>query len=316
MYHDYDMEKILEHLRTTKKKKVILDTDTFNEIDDQFAVTYALLSEDEIDLLALNAAPFTPSKSNDPSIGMEQSYEELLRIMKCMDPENKRGIPCYRGSRAYLKNAIMPEISEAAENISRIVREADDIVYITMIGCFTNVASALLLDPSIVDKAVIVMLGTQTFDCLSANDTNVGNDPIAARVIFDSGIPVIVLPVFGCTATVQASNSEILDYLENQSGEIGKLLCSNIYSHHGNPVKESDGTFFSTRHGLVDIASIAFLKDMDKMVDIETVPAHTVDSNGFWRCLDEDRNMLYVPRVNAELILSDMYTVLRNAAKK
>ena len=58
MYHDYNMEKILEHIRTCPKKKFILDTDTYNEIDDQFAITYAMLADD-IDLLALTAAPFS-----------------------------------------------------------------------------------------------------------------------------------------------------------------------------------------------------------------------------------------------------------------
>lgn len=314
MYHDYDMKKILEHLRTTKKKKMILDTDAFNEVDDQFAATYALLS-DELDVLALTAAPFGNKHPNSPADGMEKSYDELLRIVNIIDPEHKFTPPCYLGSRSYMKSTITPEKSDAAENIVRIVKEADDIVYITMIGCFTNVASALLLDPSIMDKAVIVMLGTQTFDCLSANDTNVGQDQIAARIIFECGIPVIVLPVFGSTGMVQASNAEILYYLENQSGEIGNFLCQNIYRHHGNPIRE-DGHRHCARHGLVDIASIAFLKDMDKMVEVNEVPAYTVDSNGFWRCLDEDRNMLYVPRVNEELILSDMYNVLRSAAKK
>ncbi len=35
------------------KVKAVLDTDTFNEIDDQFAVVYALLSPEKIDLQAI-----------------------------------------------------------------------------------------------------------------------------------------------------------------------------------------------------------------------------------------------------------------------
>lgn len=314
MYHDYDMKKILEHLRTTKKKKLIIDTDAYNEIDDQFAVTYAMLSDD-IEVLALNAAPFATSDPNSPATGMEQSYQELLRIRDRLDPGGKRNIAYCRGSDRYMKNIVTPVKSEAAETISRIVRESNDIVYIVMIGCFTNVASALLLDPSIMDKAVIVMIGTQTFDCGSANDTNLGQDQVAARVIFECGIPVIVLPVFGSTGYVQASNAEILYYLKDQSGEIGNFLCGNIYSHHGDPIN-SDGTCNAVRKGLVDIASIALLRNVDEMADIEIVPAYTVDSNGFWRPLDEDRKMIYVPMPNAPKMLADMYDVLRTAANK
>ena len=43
--------------------KAVLDTDTFNEIDDQFAVVYALLSPEKIDLQAIYAAPYFNEKS-------------------------------------------------------------------------------------------------------------------------------------------------------------------------------------------------------------------------------------------------------------
>ena len=36
----------------------ILDTDTFNEVDDQFALAYALFSPEKINLRAVTAAPF------------------------------------------------------------------------------------------------------------------------------------------------------------------------------------------------------------------------------------------------------------------
>ena len=41
------------------KNKLIIDTDTANEIDDQFALAWALLSEDKIDLLGVTAEPYS-----------------------------------------------------------------------------------------------------------------------------------------------------------------------------------------------------------------------------------------------------------------
>ena len=40
-------------------KDVILDTDLYNEIDDQFALAYILKSKDKIKLNAVTLAPFT-----------------------------------------------------------------------------------------------------------------------------------------------------------------------------------------------------------------------------------------------------------------
>ena len=53
-----NMETLKAALHDGTVKKIILDTDTYNEIDDQFALAYAMLSKDKVDLLSVNAAPF------------------------------------------------------------------------------------------------------------------------------------------------------------------------------------------------------------------------------------------------------------------
>jgi len=59
---------------------MVLDTDTYNEIDDQFALVYALLSSN-LRVEAVYAAPFHNARSTGPGDGMEKSYEEILRIL-------------------------------------------------------------------------------------------------------------------------------------------------------------------------------------------------------------------------------------------
>ena len=78
---------------------MVLDTDTYNEIDDQFALTYALLSPN-LTLEAVYAAPFFNDRSSGPGDGMERSYEEILRVMSRLG----RGDPgaVFRGSPSYL----------------------------------------------------------------------------------------------------------------------------------------------------------------------------------------------------------------------
>src|SRR5512133_356597 len=58
----------------------VLDPDTYNEVDDQFALVYALLSP-KIDLKAVFAAPYWNDRSSSPADGMEKSYEEILRLL-------------------------------------------------------------------------------------------------------------------------------------------------------------------------------------------------------------------------------------------
>src|SRR6266498_629418 len=61
--------------------RMVLDTDTYNEIDDQFALVYALLSPERITCEAIYAAPFHNQRSSGPEDGMLRSYAEIGRIL-------------------------------------------------------------------------------------------------------------------------------------------------------------------------------------------------------------------------------------------
>ena len=50
----------------------MLDTDTFNEIDDQFALAYLLAASEKLNVKALYAAPFFHNgNSESPADGIE-----------------------------------------------------------------------------------------------------------------------------------------------------------------------------------------------------------------------------------------------------
>ena len=124
----------LELMRTPGRKKIILDTDTYNEVDDQFALAYAMLSDDRIDLLSVNAAPFLNSRSVSPADGMEKSYAEIFRIMRLTDPEKAAKIPVFRGSDRFTGTDREPVRSDACENIIETVRGSEETVFIVAVG--------------------------------------------------------------------------------------------------------------------------------------------------------------------------------------
>ena len=65
--------------------RMVLDTDTYNEIDDQFALVHALLSPERLKVEAIYAAPFHNDRSTGPGDGMEKSFEEILRLLARLD---------------------------------------------------------------------------------------------------------------------------------------------------------------------------------------------------------------------------------------
>ena len=313
-FHNYDNEKIIEHLKSSEKKNLILDTDTAAEIDDQFAVTYAMVLDD-INVLAMTAAPRPLDESVPPIATMESNYKELIRVRDMVDPDGKMNIPCYRGSEKYMDSIFTPVRSEAAENIVRIVNEADDVVYICAIGCPTNVASALLLDPSIAEKAVVVLLGGSSFDCEFCGDFNFCQDVNAVRVILESGVPVILLPAMGgkCTDTIRLSNADIHFYLKDKTGKIGNYLC-DIFDNEERP-PEMNGECTSRQRSVYDIGAVEIVHDIDSF-DCKIYPSYTVTPQCTWRKLENGKSIIYAEYAYGMRITSSFFTSLRKANLK
>ena len=82
-----------------KRLPVVIDTDAYNEIDDQFAIAYLMRSDNQLETLAIYAAPFYNNRASSPADGMEKSYQEILRLMKLMGNDT---VPVLRGSENYL----------------------------------------------------------------------------------------------------------------------------------------------------------------------------------------------------------------------
>ena len=63
-----DSETLIRRLQKPAGKiDVVLDTDTYNEIDDQFALSYMVKSDDKLNVKAIYAAPFFNEKSVSPN---------------------------------------------------------------------------------------------------------------------------------------------------------------------------------------------------------------------------------------------------------
>ena len=78
------MTETLYPVRPREKVDVVLDTDAFNETDDQFAIAYMLAAPEKLRIRALCAAPFFNAHSSSPADGMEKSYQEILKIFRML----------------------------------------------------------------------------------------------------------------------------------------------------------------------------------------------------------------------------------------
>ena len=81
---------LLSNPSSKTPKKIIIDTDTYNEIDDQFALVHLLLAEqsrEDIEILCINSAPFHNTARNTDSYehGMELSYQEIFNVLNTLE---------------------------------------------------------------------------------------------------------------------------------------------------------------------------------------------------------------------------------------
>jgi len=201
---------------------IVLDTDTYNEIDDQFALVYALLSPERIELEAVYAAPFHNNRSSSAGHGMELSHEEILRVLTRMGRSPEGFV--FKGSREWMPGPQQPVMSEAVVDlIARAKQDRDGPLYVVGIGAITNVASAIVAAPEIIEKIVVVWLGGHPSYWHSAHEFNLKQDLHASRVLFDSGVPLVWVPCINVTQHLKTTQAEMERFVKGR-GAIGDYL--------------------------------------------------------------------------------------------
>lgn len=206
-----------------KKVRMVLDTDTYNEIDDQFAVVYALLSPEDMNVEAIYAAPFFNDRSTSPGDGMEHSYEEILRLLERLGRSPEGFV--YKGAMDYLGAGLVPQDSPAVQDLilRALASPEDDPLYVVAIGAITNIASAILLEPTIIEHIVVVWLGGHALYWPHTQEFNLQQDVPAARVVLDSGVPLIHMPCNGVTTHLATTLAELDAFMHGKS-HVGDYL--------------------------------------------------------------------------------------------
>jgi purine nucleosidase len=292
------MRQILEALLNDRPKKLILDTDTYNEVDDQFAVAYAMLSP-ELELLSLNAAPFLNDRSVSPEDGMEKSYDELIKITSLTDPEHK--IPIYRGSRRFMAGRGEPVESDAARSIidTALAMPGGERLYVAAIGAATNVASALLLCPEIRERITVVWLAGNAHNSGAPREFNMHGDLAAAQVMFDCGVPLVQIPCDGVCTELATTIPELDHWLKGKN-ELCDYLCDIVRGY------TSDA--FAWSKVIWDVAAIACLVLPNSMSRVILPTPYVLDR---FYAFDAARHpYIYVRTLYRDVIFRDLFAKL------
>ena len=291
----------LERLQPPPGKiRMVLDTDTYNEIDDQFAVVHALLSPERLQVEALYAAPFFNPRSSGPADGMEKSYEEILRLLDRLSVSSDNFV--FKGSADYLPSGKEPYRSDAALDLVKRAMETpeDEPLYVVAIGAITNVASAILIEPKIIERIVVVWLGGHALHWPHTREFNLKQDVHASRLIFDCGVPLVQIPCMGVTTHLRTTVPELERYVLGR-GAIGDYLVETFKAYNDDHYAWSKEVW--------DISAIAYLLN-DAWVPTELVHSPILTDQMTWS-FDRSRHFIRSAKfVYRDPIFRDLFTKL------
>lgn len=301
-------EQYFKNLTVPKGRvDVVLDTDAYNEIDDQFAISYMIRSKEKLCVKGICAAPFLNENSVSPSDGMIKSYDEILNLLTLAKEEELKSI-VYKGSESFMKSEDTPIESEAADFMATLADSysPENPLYIVAIGAVTNVASAILKNPRMIENCVIVWLGGHaTHMPRAASEFNMSEDIAAARIIFGCGVPLVQLPCKGVVAHFATTRYELEHWLMGKN-ELCDYLCS-----HTIKTAESYAAGTPWSRSIWDVTAVAWLLNDNQRFMSDYLVKSPIPEYDYHYAYNEHRHFIkYVYEINRDALFDDLFRAL------
>ena len=296
-------DELYEVVNKMEKKKVILDTDMYNEIDDQFALTYLMKSLDVFDLQAITIAPFYKSgyaSTLTIEEGTEKSYETTLKLLDMLKkPEYKSLV--YKGATKYMSDS--EDTNDAVNKIIEIATKNEKTI-ILAIGAITNVALAIKKSPEIINKIKVVWLGGNTFLTKDNSEFNFRQDIKAVQTVFNSKVELVVIPCRNVAANLATTIYELEHYLSKDT-KLNKYLKDIFIKCKKSFIKEPKDEIGASKT-LWDLSAIAYEINADWFKS-EMISAPKVLDNGLYELTTNKHGIIFVNDLYRNKIYQDFF---------
>jgi purine nucleosidase len=214
-----------------KKQRILIDTDIGDDADDALAIGFALKSP-EVELVGITTVfrNVAVRAKITGSLLRTMNREDVPVYPGCGQPINTvvdiNHIPCqyYESS---MKHMPVDTSVHGVDFIIQQVMKYPNELTIVPIGALTNVALAILKAPEIKGKIKeIVLMGGAFY--FQFNEYNILCDPEAAKIVFDSGIPIRAV---GLDVTLQCPvTDDVFAQIKNRHIPLTDLLVELLLS--------------------------------------------------------------------------------------
>ena len=279
---------------------VVLSTDVGNEIDDQWAITYLLL-QPRFDVLGVMSA-------HAPTIAAPAGHTSYRILVDMV--ENRLGMrmhpPLIEGGSLPMENAKTPRSSPAVHFLIETSRRfsKDNRLTVLMIGAGTDIASAILTDPRIVERVRIIQMGFN--DEQGGNEFNIANDAPAVQAILDSTVPLVVGPGKVCRTSLSLSFDQAREMLARR-GAIGAWLWEEYQAWYFRYVKPLRVNDFSKPWVIWDNITLAYVLGMTTQ---HTLPRPRLRDDMTFEQVKTDQTVTWITDVDEQRMWADFLSLV------
>lgn len=283
--------------KTEEKINVILDTDTYNECDDQFALAYLLKSQERFNIEAITVAPYHHDNNISIQEGNEKSYDEIIKICKYLNFDTTNKV--YKGSEDYLQNNYT-ETTKAVEKIIEIAMK-NEKTYILSIGAITNIAIAILKEPKIIDRIEIIWLGGHSLLQNKNDEFNFRQDIKAVQTVFESNVKLTIIPCNNVASNLRTSIYELEHYLKGKN-ELCDYLCQRFYDDGVHGTQE--------RRVIWDISVIAYMLNKTWFKS-EKISCPIIREDSSYELTNNNHKITMINYIDVNKVYTDLFNKLR-----
>ena len=196
------------------------------------------------------------------------------------------------------------ESSMVDDLIERAMSEREGPLYVLALGTPTNVSSAILKEPGITSRIVVVPLGGRPYEFSTYDDFNFRQDINSLRVLFDCGVAIIHVPALMVSEMMRTTEAELDRYVKGK-GPTGDYLYE-LYCEWVEVVPGSSKPIW-------DLAPGGYL--MNPMWAESRLAPSPIMNEGMLHSFDSSRHPVrLVTRVNRDAIFADFFEKLANSS--
>lgn len=295
----HNWKEIYEYITQYKKEKlnVILDTDTYNECDDQFALAYMIKNQDIFNIEAITVAPYSHKERNETVIsGREKSYNEIIKICNWLNLDTTNKV--FKGAEDYICNGY----DETNDAVNKIIEVAlrNDKTYVMAIGAITNIALAIKKEPKIIDKIEVVWLGGHSLLQNNNLEFNFRQDVNAVKIVFDSKVKLTIIPCKNVASNLRTSVYELNHYLKDKS-ELCNYLIDRFYNDGYHGIQE--------RRVIWDISVIAYMINKEWFTS-EDISCPNIKEDTSYELTTNNHKITMVNYIDVNKVYNDVFKKL------